>query len=230
MMCLALDPYIKVKPQRRPAYITTPPAAKHKHRLPLALASLSPALLLALSTRTRGRARETSGGRRHAPCSSSRSRRWRPASGGVTATLSAEAATEPLRLHEEGAWASRRARGHGGAASERGAATGQQEDGGGAAVTGEGDDDDHDDDGVPRQLVRQAGHRIPVPEPSRSFGYSSRLSIPAMALPWLRLDLHEPAMLLENCSCFFCSWIHHSCVSFDVLVFGLLAIDRRTVV
>ena len=162
---------------------TTPPAAKHKHRLPLALASLSPALLLALSTRTRGRARETSGGRRHAPCSSSRSRRWRPAGGGVT-THSAEA-TE-LLLHEEGAWASRRARGHGEAASGRGraATTCQQEDGDGSATvataTGEGDGDD---DGVPRQLVRQAGHHVPVPEPSRSFRYSSRLRIPARSPP-----------------------------------------------
>jgi hypothetical protein len=160
-----------------PAYITTPAAAKHP--LPPAPASLLPRSLDAHEKKS-----ERRGGRRshfrHAPCSSSRSWQRHPAGG---TTLSDEATG--LLLHEEGARAFRRAGGHGEAASGRGggATTGQQEHGdGGATVataTGEGDDDD----GVPRQLVRQAGHRVPVPEPSRSFRYSSRLRILSRSPP-----------------------------------------------
>ena len=75
-----------------------------------------------------------------------------------------------LHLHEEEA-PRHRARRHGEAAGG----------GGGAGATSEADTTTNKGENsagaaahhhhVPRQLVRQAGHRVPVPEPSRSFWY-----------------------------------------------------------
>ena len=108
----------------------------------------------------------------HVPCS--RSWRWRPTTTSSSSTLCDE--TE-LHLHEEEAPRHRASRhgetagGGGGAGAsttgEAGSATTTREGENSAAAAGAC----HHHHDVPRQLVRQAGHRVPVKEPSRSFWY-----------------------------------------------------------
>lgn len=109
----------------------------------------------------------------HAPCS--RSWRWRPTSIVMVIVITL---CEETELHEEEA-PHRHARRHGETAGGGGGAGATSEAGSTTTTTREGENSaaaasachHHHHHDVPRQLVRQAGHRVPVKEPSRSFWY-----------------------------------------------------------
>lgn len=107
----------------------------------------------------------------HAPCS--RSWRWRPTSIVMVIVITL---CEETELHEEEA-PHRHARRHGETAGGGGGAGATSEAGSTTTTTREGENSAaaasacHHHHHVPRQLVRQAGHRVPVKEPSRSFWY-----------------------------------------------------------